>query len=201
MSRFDRVYDDDKEEELLRNRLDSNEEVEKTLNSFDKELLVDYTIKEHKEYLDFLLGRVKESDKINKQNKFESQENLFYLLKKHSFQACKSSLDKIKFLVNYLKQKYIIITPKIFKDFTEEFQLYEDKSLNTNQKSSSSSSESDKFTITENTKRPKISPEFYMTEEEFKYLFIMNFNKETVNLNNSIEEDDFIKFMFDLLSV
>ena len=171
MSKYDKEYQDYIEEKILNNYVDDSKEknsIKNIINEyFDREKIKDYTSRENKEYLDFILEKILEEDKEKGTNKFEQKKNYLNLIQNSYFQKQKSKSEKINYLILYLKKKYSIITGNVL------YSLFNDK-YNKNESS--------------------------MTISDYTNFILMNFNKETINLNDKDEFKKFNDLMNDIIT-
>ena len=159
MSRFDEDYQDYIEEIILNNHIQDENEIKNIINGyFTKEKIKKYTNEENVEYLDFILDKILKEDKEKGTKKYEQKNNYLNLIRNNYFQSQKTQIDKINYLILYLKNKYSIITGSVL------YSLFRDK-----------------------TEKNETS----MTINDYKNFILMNFNKETINLNDN---DDYVKF-------
>ena len=170
MSRYDKEYEDFLEEEYLNQNLENeNEKIEDIINNyFNKETIEEYTNKDNKEYLDFLFQKIIKDDKEKNTKKFEQKNKYLDLLKNTFFQNQSSTKDKINYLIFYLKYKYSVITGEILYSFFS------------------------------NNDKNKDENENDMTPSDYKNFILMNFNKETINLNNDEENKIFLNLLMEL---
>ena len=102
MSKYDKEYQDYIEEKILNNYIDGSREknsIKNIINEyFDREKIKDYTSRENKEYLDFILEKILEEDKEMGTNKFEQKKNYLNLIQNSYFQKQKSKSEKINYL-------------------------------------------------------------------------------------------------------
>ncbi len=175
MSKYDKEYQDYVEEEYLNqyisDEMENNEGLEEIINeNFDRNKIYKYTSNENKDYLNFIFDKIKKEDEEKGTNNYEQKNNYLNLIKNTYFQKQNSKSEKINYLIYYLKNKYSILTGNIL------------------------------YSLFNNDNEKKNENESNMSVNDYKNFILMNFNKETINLDNEEEYKKFSKLLFDIVN-
>ena len=174
MSKYDKEYQDYVEEEYLNqyisDEMENNEGLEEIINeNFDRNKIYKYTSNENKDYLNFIFDKIKKEDEEKGTNNYEQKKNYLNLIKNTYFQKQHSKSEKINYLIYYLKNKYSILTGNIL------------------------------YSLFNNDNEKKNENESNMSVNDYKNFILMNFNKETINLDNEEDYKKFSKLLFDIV--
>ena len=174
MSKYDKEYQDYVEEEYLNqyisDEMENNEGLEEIINeNFDRNKIYKYTSNENKDYLNFIFDKIKKEDEEKGTNNYEQKNNYLNLIKNTYFQKQHSKSEKINYLIYYLKNKYSILTGNIL------------------------------YSLFNNDNEKKNENESNMSVNDYKNFILMNFNKETINLDNEEDYKKFSKLLFDIV--
>ena len=174
MSKYDKEYQDYVEEENLNqyisDEMENNEGLEEIINeNFDRNKIYKYTSNENKDYLNFIFDKIKKEDEEKGTNNYEQKNNYLNLIKNTYFQKQNSKSEKINYLIYYLKNKYSILTGNIL------------------------------YSLFNNDNEKKNENESNMSVNDYKNFILMNFNKETINLDNEEDYKKFSKLLFDIV--
>ena len=174
MSKYDKEYQDYVEEEYLNqyisDEMENNEGLEEIINeNFDRNKIYKYTSNENKDYLNFIFDKIKKEDEEKGTNNYEQKNNYLNLIKNTYFQKQNSKSEKINYLIYYLKNKYSILTGNIL------------------------------YSLFNNDNEKKNENESNMSVNDYKNFILMNFNKETINLDNEEDYKKFSKLLFDIV--
>ena len=174
MSKYDKEYQDYVEEEYLNqyisDEMENNEGLEEIINeNFDRNKIYKYTCNENKDYLNFIFDKIKKEDEEKGTNNYEQKKNYLNLIKNTYFQKQHSKSEKINYLIYYLKNKYSILTGNIL------------------------------YSLFNNDNEKKNENESNMSVNDYKNFILMNFNKETINLDNEEDYKKFSKLLFDIV--